>query len=88
MHSCDNPICCNPKHLSKGTHKDNSDDKVRKNRHAFGEKNGRWTTGYYSKYNPVPKPKPLFDKVYGRKLTLEQVIYIKEQIQTQELAKE
>jgi len=39
-HTCDNPPCCNPKHLFLGTGKDNNDDKVRKKRHGFGEKNG------------------------------------------------
>lgn len=33
MHSCDNPICCNPNHLSVGTHQQNTDDMIRKNRH-------------------------------------------------------
>lgn len=37
-HSCDNPPCCNPRHLFLGTRKDNNDDKVTKKRHAFGER--------------------------------------------------
>lgn len=32
LHSCDNPPCCNPHHLRWGTHKDNSQDMVRRNR--------------------------------------------------------
>lgn len=37
-HRCDNPRCCNPKHLFLGTRKENNDDKVAKRRHAFGER--------------------------------------------------
>jgi len=40
MHSCDNPSCCNPNHLSYGTTMDNQNDKVAKNRHAKGEMQG------------------------------------------------
>lgn len=34
LHDCDNPRCCNPKHLRLGTHRDNMDDKIVRNRMA------------------------------------------------------
>jgi len=40
LHKCDNRKCCNPIHLSEGTHQENMDDMISKNRQAKGETNG------------------------------------------------
>lgn len=44
LHSCDNPPCCNERHLFLGTYKDNEQDKIRKGRRTFCRR--------YSKLNP------------------------------------
>lgn len=38
LHSCDNPPCCNPKHLRLGTMKDNMEDKIARGRHENQKK--------------------------------------------------
>lgn len=40
LHECDNPACCRPDHLFLGTHQDNKDDEVAKDRHVYGERVG------------------------------------------------
>lgn len=43
IHSCDNPKCCNPDHLTEATHKLNMQDAIFKGRSAFGENHGNAT---------------------------------------------
>jgi hypothetical protein len=38
MHSCDNPACVNPEHLSVGTTQDNTADRTAKGRTPYGER--------------------------------------------------
>jgi hypothetical protein len=44
-HKCDNPPCCNAQHYFKGTHKDNTDDALQKNRLVsnWPKGNKHWT---------------------------------------------
>lgn len=42
-HSCDNPTCCNPRHLLDGTHTENVADRVARGRSARGPTHGRRT---------------------------------------------
>lgn len=41
MHICDNPKCCNPKHLRLGTYSENSQD--RENKHRSPRRKGRFS---------------------------------------------
>ena len=40
-HSCDNPPCCNPRHLFAGSQADNVHDRIVKGRTAAGDKHSR-----------------------------------------------
>jgi hypothetical protein len=45
LHGCDNPPCCNPWHLWKGTQLQNIEDMLRKGRHATTTGLGALTVG-------------------------------------------
>lgn len=53
MHSCDNPSCVNPAHLSAGTHKSNAQDMVAKGRQP------RPTGDHLRDRSTHPKAKPV-----------------------------
>lgn len=40
LHSCDTPLCVNPKHMTPGTQKENLEDAVAKGRIATGQRHG------------------------------------------------
>ncbi len=51
MHSCDNPRCCHPFHLSLGTHDDNSKGMVRRERNQKGDRH--WTKRMPERFQEV-----------------------------------
>ncbi len=64
-HECDNRPCCNGRHLFKGTHQDNEDDKVSKGRQATGLRHGRHTH---------PERTASGERNKGARLTADQVL--------------
>jgi hypothetical protein len=47
-HTCDNPPCCNPRHLEAGSHQDNVDDMVKRGRAQ------RWRRGITPVMDAIP----------------------------------
>lgn len=66
-HTCDNPSCCNPKHLIGGSHADNVRDRVERGRSAVGVKNGRakLTEDQVREIRNSTKPKMALARDYG-----------------------
>lgn len=76
MHACDNPLCCNPAHLSAGTVKDNTQDMIAKgrNRPPRGEKSthAKLTDDAVRHIRSSKENAPTMAKLYG---VNEQCIY-------------
>ena len=72
-HSCDNPLCIRPSHLWLGTFKDNSEDSVRKDRQATGDRNG-------SRLHPEKLMRG--EDVGLAKLTEEAVVFLREALKS------
>ena len=68
-HKCDNPECCNPRHLETGTDQDNSNDAVSRGRTAHGKRNSRTKLTAeqitYIRTNPDKLLQKDFAKMYG-----------------------
>ena len=70
-HKCDNRKCVNPEHLFLGTNADNTNDRQVKDRQAKGIKNGRYTHGYFSKFDPVRNPNIQSAKLLSDEIVVE-----------------
>lgn len=82
-HTCDNPPCCNPRHLYAGTDADNKADMVQRGRAASGERHvsklhpevlprggGHWTHRH-------PEKRPFGESSSFSKLNAKQVLEIR-----------
>lgn len=66
-HTCDNPLCVNPRHLFLGTVAENNADMKAKSRHARGEKinTAKLTEGQVRAILTDPRPLGEVSKAYG-----------------------
>lgn len=48
-HTCDNPPCCNPKHLIAGTQRDNVHDSIKRGRRGYERFCERWLSSFKTK---------------------------------------
>jgi hypothetical protein len=66
-HTCDTPLCVNPKHLIDGTKKDNSQDMVERGRSTYGERNpmAKLTSKQVTEIRESKEPTRFLMKQYG-----------------------
>ena len=69
LHTCDEPLCCNPAHLRVGSHADNMRDRHARHRTACGDRSGARTR---------PDRRPRGEDHGASKLTAVQVLEIRE----------
>jgi hypothetical protein len=74
LHSCDNPPCCNPKHLFPGTPLDNTKDMHAKGRAAVREKHPRTKLTVYQaeQIRRMCAETPLLQREIGKKFGVDQ----------------
>lgn len=72
MHSCDNPPCVNPSHLSVGSVSDNNKDKAAKGRSARGDSHGL-------RLHPERVAHPVGEKHGAHRLTEGDVVAIRDE---------